>query len=118
MEVLVVIAIIIVIVFSFIYESFNLGKHECCICKKVKKGVRKRDVFLQPLHGPVRKLGFRNYYCDECANGKSYFIVRETYDDDLFITSREEAFEKYYDDGMFPDEFDNYKKWRVDINVW
>jgi len=105
MEILIIFLFLLVALIGAVIDSLNLGKHPCQICKQVKRGVRKRDVFLQPLNGPIRKLGFRNYYCDECANGKSYFIVRETYDDnDFFITSREEAFEKYYDEGMFPDE--------------
>lgn len=66
-----------------LFASLNLGHHACAMCKQVKKGVRKRTIWIKyhdnPLATPTH---IEDYYCEECAN-YSNNVVLPFRDDDF-----------------------------------
>lgn len=80
MEFIIIIFIFIIfpIIGNFI-EGLNLTNRPCDWCKKVKKGVRTKTVYIQRLGLPtLQKMGFKYHLCDKCAKNKSYVIIKET----------------------------------------
>ena len=130
--------IVIPLLGSYI-DRLNLGNHECVICKKIKKGVTKRKVFIQYLNKPFpTETNIYNYYCDECANRRNFVIVYEepvpepvldyTYIekqekeilDELNNMNFNDPLNSYYDDyydsydDSYDDDFDIYRS-NVDL---
>lgn len=109
---LIIIIILLFIVSTIIdYVNKKVILRRCSRCHEVKKGVYKRNFYVEYLTGRIHKHG-NIYLCNECANNKSLIIVQDTYagpGQREFSYEDEKRYADYDDDD--DDDFYDYNRY-------
>ena len=75
MEVVIIVVFVFIIVPIIEYKIDGMFKRKCRCCGQVKKGVRKKQIYIQHLDYPMpTPTNIYDYYCDECSHFHIFII--------------------------------------------